>query len=154
MNNLENLKQALHTDKDSVIVSFFDVAIDDIDNLTPNQVADIINGDCSICLCYGCRQFTRNCKEHITKDECRRFIINYFSRDYNSDVDDCQCPSCRTRRGEDTYKHYWKLSYKNKECVICETSLPEAKSLAINKGIYNKEDYPYIIGKINDEEKI
>ena len=153
MNNLENLKQVLHSDKDTMTISFFNIAIDDIDNLTPNQVADIINGDCNICLCYGCRQFTRNCTEHITKDECKRFIIDYFSRDFNSDTDNCQCSSCRTRRGEDTDKHYWKLCYKNKECVVCETSLPEAKSLAINKGIYNKEDYPYIVGKINDKVK-
>lgn len=148
MNNLENLKQILHTDKDNVIVSLFNVIIDDIDNLTPNQVADIINGDCNICLCYGCRQFTRNCKEHITKDECKKFIIDYFSRDYNPDVDDCQCPSCRQRRGEDNEMHTWSLSYQDRNCLIVERNLPEAKSHAVTQGIYKKEDYPYIKGEL------
>lgn len=152
MNNLEILKQSLLSEEENTIKSFFNITIDDINNLTPEKIADIINNDCNICLCYGCRQFTRNCLEHITKNECKEFIIDYFSRDYNPDVDDCQCPSCRIRRGEDTNKHYWKLSYKDKECVIYETSLPEAKSLAINNGIYNKDDYPYIVGKINDKE--
>lgn len=154
MNNLEILKQALLSEKENEIKSFFNITIDDINNLTPKKMANIINNDCNICLCYGCRQFTHNCHGHITKNECRDFIIDYFSRDFNPDTDNCQCPSCRKGRGEDTNKHYWKLSYKDKECVIYETSLPEAKSLAINKEIYNKEDYPYIIGKINDKENL
>ena len=154
MNNLDKLKVQLKNDVQGFYNDYLDVEPNQIDNITPEYIAKKINGDCTICLCYGCRYFTHNCKGHITKDECKNFIIDYFSRDYNPDVDDCQCPSCRTNRGEDTDKHYWKLSYKNKECVIYETSLPEAKSLAINKGIYNKEDYPYIVGKINDEKNI
>lgn len=154
MNNLENLKQCLNNEEGrEVIDSFLNVTINNVDDITPDKIADIINNDCNICLCYGCRQFTHNCYEPITKNECKNFIIAYFSRDFNPDTDDCQCPSCRRRRGEDTDKHYWKLSYKNKECVIYETSLPEAKSLAINKEIYNKEDYPYITGKIIDNEE-
>lgn len=154
MNNLEHEKECLHSNNS--FRDFLEIKENEIDEITPEKIANVINGDCDICLCYGCRLFTRNYSESkyaFDKKQCHGFIIAYFSRDFNPDTDNCQCPSCRTRRGEDTDKHYWKLSYKNKECVIYEKSLPEAKSLAINKKIYNKEDYPYIIGKIIDNEE-
>lgn len=147
MNNLEREKECLRSDNS--LRDFLEIKENEIDETTPEKIANAINGDCNICLCYGCRLFTKNyirSQYNFNRKQCHNFIIAYFSRDFNPDTDNCQCSSCKTRRGEDTDKHYWKLSYKDKEYVIYETSLPEAKSLAVNKGFYDADDYPYIQG--------
>ena len=41
MNNLEILKQSLLSEEENTIKSFFNITIDDINNLTPEKIADI-----------------------------------------------------------------------------------------------------------------
>ena len=147
MNNLEYEKECLL--HDNFLRNFLITKEDEIKTITPEKIANAINGDCTICLCYGCRYFTKNyngSKYVFNKKQCYRFIVAYFSRDFNPDTDLCQCPSCRERRGEDNDFHIWKLSYQGKVCYIHETNLPEAKSWAVNKGFYEPDDYPYIQG--------
>lgn len=147
MNNLEHEKECLRSNNS--LRDFFEIKENEIDEITPEKIANVINGDCNTCLCYGCRLFTRNysgSKYAFDKKQCYDFIVAYFSRDFNSDTDLCQCPSCRERRGEDNDYHLWKLSYQGKTCYVHETSLPEAKSWAVNKGFYTVDDYPYIQG--------
>lgn len=147
MNNLDILKKEFYEDDETFLQNFYNLNKKNIDNITIDDIINIIHHDCTICLCYGCRIFTKNCQtEYITKSECEEYIRNYFSREFNSNTDNCQCPSCRTKRGEDNEMHTWKLSYKGRNCIIVERNLPEAKSHAIYTGIYNKEAYPYIKG--------
>ena len=90
--------------------------------------------------------------------------MSYFSRDFNPDTDLCQCESCRKNRGDDLEYHSWKLFYNGRTYMVYEKNLPEAKSYAVNAGIYNPEDYPYINGMLygpvqeesaeNEEENI
>ena len=151
MNNLDKLKKELKNDVQGFYNDYLDIEPNQIDNITPEYIAKKINGDCDICLCYGCRLFTMNyveSKYKFDKKQCRDFIINYFSRDFNLDTDLCQCPSCRIKRNEDCEKHWWKLSYNDIIYYVYEDSLPEAKSYAVNNGIFKKEDYPYIKGII------
>ena len=148
MNNLDILKNEFKDDE-KLTRLFYDVTEEDIDSLTPDDIVKLIHHDCCICLCYGCRNFTHNCIDgHISDTECENYIKNYFSRQFNPDTDNCQCPSCRSRRGEDNEMHTWRLSYQDRNCLIVEKNLPEAKSHAVNQGIYHKEDYPYIKGEL------
>lgn len=143
MNNLDIIKQHWHKHIDD------DDILKNTDNLTPEDIVKIIHHDCTICLCYGCRNFTKNCQdEQISNSECEDYIRDYFSREFNPDTDNCQCPACRQRRGEDNEIHTWSLSYQDRNCLIVEPNLPEAKSHAITQGIYHKEDYPYIKGEL------
>ena len=97
MNNLELLKKELYND--DFLIDYFCLKKEDIDKINPNQIASLINFDCTICLCYGCRRMTNNYnKEYFKKQECFEYIKDYFSRDFNPDTDLCQCPSCRKRR--------------------------------------------------------
>ena len=147
MNNLKDIKENLHHDE--FLRNFFEIKEDEIDSITPEQIADVISMDCTMCLCYGCRLFTRNYERSpykFDKKQCHDFIVSYFSRDFNPDTDLCQCPTCRKHRGEDLNYHIWMLSYKGRAYIVSERSLPEAKSRAINIGIYRPEDYPYITG--------
>ena len=153
MNNLEIFKNQFRNDKDSdgFLKTFFKKSRNDIDTLKPYDLVKMIDFDCSICLCYGCRYFTHNYNKspHIfQKKECESYIYNYFMRDFNPDTDNCQCDSCRKRRGEDTEYHYWKLSYNNKSYYICEKNLPEAKSKAINFDLFDVRYYPLIKGEL------
>lgn len=147
MNNLEHEKECLRSNNS--LRDFLEIKENEVDEITPEKIAKSINGDCNICLCYGCRLFTKNyigSQYNFNRKQCYNFIVAYFSRDFNPDTDLCQCPSCRERRGEDNEPHLWKLSHQGKICYTHETSLPEAKSWAINKGFYDPEEYPYIQG--------
>lgn len=147
MNNLEHEKECLRSNNS--LRDFLEIKENEVDEITPEKIANAINGDCNICLCYGCRLFTKNyvgSQYHFNRKQCYNFILAYFSRDFNPDTDLCQCFSCKKRRGEDNEYHLWKLSYQGKICYTHETSLPEAKSWAVNKGFYTADDYPYIQG--------
>lgn len=154
MNNLDKLKEELKNDVQGFYDDYLDVEPNQIDSITPEYIAKKINGDCTICLCYGCRYFTNNYIDEnkgFKKDECYSYIKNYFSREFNPNTDLCQCPTCKERRGEDVKLYNWKLSYNNIEYIIKEYNLPEAKSQAINNGIFNVKDYPYIRGELIEE---
>ena len=156
MNNLEDIKECLK--KDEFLRRYIEIRENEIDNLTPEQIAKSIDMDCTVCLCYGCRLFTHNYNGNLHpfhRKECYNYIVDYFSRDFNPDTDLCQCPSCKRLRGESLDKVAWKLSYNNKTCEVYENSLSAAKSEAINLGLYQPEDFPYIKGKkVKDEKSI
>ena len=150
MNNLEILKNNLHKnipENRNFYYAFYHVDEQNIDKITPDDIVKIINHDCTICLCYGCRNFTKNYNgKKISNQECENYIRNYFSREFNPDTDNCQCSACRKKRGQDNEYHTWVLEYKNKKYYIGEKNLPEAKSFAINNGLFYVDDYPYIGG--------
>ena len=145
MDNLDILKKEMNEKR--LLTYFLHAEETNIEDFTPESIAKLINQDCTICLCYGCRNFTHNCKESkISKEECFEYVKSYFSRDFNPDTDNCQCPSCRERRGEDNNIHTWELSLNGNVHYVFERNLPEAKSYAINQKYYDKMEYPYIEG--------
>ena len=150
MNNLDILKDEFKNDE-KFISSFYGIAKQDVDTLTPSDIVKLIHHDCTICLCYGCRKFTHNYNNSqykFTNLECEAYIKDYFSRDFNPDTDNCQCPSCKKRRGEDNNKRWWILQYNSKEHRVEAENLPEAKAFAIEQGFFEIKDYPYIKGII------
>ena len=74
MNNLEHEKECLRSSNS--FRNFLEIKENEVDEITSEKIANAINGDCTICLCYGCRSFTRNyvgSKYVFDKKQCYNF---------------------------------------------------------------------------------